>query len=119
MAVEKSPTEVAPAVFHPTVEGSTKESSVSPERLESTNFVCSSQEPDGVPRRKESFTRLCDSTKHSGATDVGSLFDCPTLGIPGARQAYQPYDEGPRKAQRGQRAAQGSRRIGHVTLIIL
>ena len=67
------------------VDGSTKESSISPERPESTNFVCFSQEPDGVPRRKESFTRLYDSTKHSGATDVGSLFDCPTVVVPGSR----------------------------------
>jgi len=39
-----------------------------------------------VPRRKESFTRLYDSTKHSGATVVGSLFGCPTVWIPGSRQ---------------------------------
>ena len=39
---------------------------------------------------------------------VGSLFECPTVGIPGSRQ--QPYDEGPKKAQGGQRAAQVSRR---------
>ena len=86
------------------------ESSISPERPESTNFTCSFQESNGVPRRKESFTRLYDLTKHSGAPVVGSLFDYPTVGIPGSRQAYQPYDEGLRKAQGGRRAAQDSRR---------
>ena len=101
MAVEKSPTKAVLTVFYPGVNSSTKESSISPERPESTNFTRSFQESDGVPRRKESFTRLYDSTKHSGAPVVGSLFDYPTVGIPGSRQAYQPYDEGPRKAQGG------------------
>ena len=50
---------------------------------------------------------------------VGLLFDYPTVRIPGARQAYQPYDEGPREAQGGRHAAQDSRRIGHATRIIL
>ena len=37
-------------------------------------------------RRKESFTRLCDSTKHSGATVVGLPFGYPTVVVPGSRQ---------------------------------
>ena len=32
---------------------------------------------------------------------VGSLFDYPTVVIPGSRQERLPYDEGPRKAQEG------------------
>ena len=106
----QSPTKAVLTVFYPGSDSSTKESSISPERQESTNFTHLIQEPDGVPRRKESFTRLYDSTKHSGAPVVGSLFDCPTVGTPGSRQAHQPYDEGPRKAQGGRRAAQDSRR---------
>ena len=41
---------------------------------------------------------------------VGLLFDYPMVVIPGSRQEHLPYDEGPRKAQGGRRAAQDSRR---------
>ena len=81
---------------------------MSPERPESTKFTCPFQELEGVPRRKESFARLYDSTKHSGALVVGLPFDYPTVKVPGSRQDYK----GPRKAQQGQRAAQVSR-LGH------
>ena len=37
-------------------------------------------------RRKESFTRLCDSNKHSGATVVGLPFGSSTVVVPGSRQ---------------------------------
>ena len=36
-------------------------------------------------RGKESFTRLCDSTKHSGATVVGLPFGSPTVVVPESR----------------------------------
>ena len=45
-----------------------------------------------------------------GPAVVGLLFDYPTVVIHGSRQVHMPYDEGPRKAQRGRRAAQVSPR---------
>ena len=45
-----------------------------------------------MPGRKESFTRLYDSTKHSGATVVGLPFKYPTVVVPGSRQGRPEKD---------------------------
>ena len=43
-----------------------------------------------MPGRKESFTRLCDSTKHSV---VGLPFEYPTVVVPGSRQGRPKKDD--------------------------
>ena len=65
----------------------------------------------------EDKDRIDDEDQDTGTVAmpgvVGLLFDYPTVVVPGSRQVYQPYGEGPRKAQGGRHAAQDSRRLGH------
>ena len=59
----------------------------------------------GSARPRHACRQSCSSP-----SVVGSLFEYPTVVIPGSRQEHLPYDEGPTKAQEGRRAARDSRR---------
>ena len=64
---------------------------------EESEFKLKNKQAGGGPRRKKSFARLYDPTKHSGATDAGLPFDKPTMRLPGPRRA----GESPQKVHQG------------------
>ena len=64
---------------------------------EEFEFKLKIKQSNGASRKKESSVRLCASTKHSGATDVGLPCGWPTMRLPGPRQGWK----GPQKAHSG------------------